>query len=229
MTLVSVRRAGVVPYADALEMQRALVEARKAGRIGDTLVLLQHPHVVTIGVKRDGRRHIVATPERLAALGVEVFESGRGGDVTYHGPGQLVAYPILDLDPDRRDVHRYVRDLEEVMIRTSADYGLEARRLAGMSGAWVDPPDGAGAGPPEKIGAIGVRISRWVTSHGLAYNVTTDLDYFGLIVPCGLAGRGVTSLSARLGRAPDMAEVESRVVGHFCDVFGRRAAVDEAP
>lgn len=222
MITVDVRRLGVVPYADALEMQRALVDDRKAGRIGDTLLLLQHPHVVTIGVKKDGRRHIVATPGRLAELGVEVFETGRGGDVTYHGPGQLVGYPIIDLNPDRRDVHRYVRDLEEVMIRVSADYGLEAGRIKGLSGTWVGPSTrDARAGQAEKIGAIGVRISRWVTSHGFAFNVSTDIDFFNLIVPCGIADHGVTSLLARLGQAPPMAEVEDRVARHFCDVFGR--------
>src|SRR4030095_1231276 len=162
MTPFEVRRLGLISYADALELQRVLVEDRKAGRIPDTLLLLQHPHVVTIGVKKDGRRNIVATPDRLAALGVEVFETGRGGDVTYHGPGQLVGYPIIDLNPDRRDVHRYVRDLEEVMIRVCADYGLTAGRIAGLSGAWIGDA---------KIGAIGVRISRWVTSHGFAFNV----------------------------------------------------------
>ena len=124
MKALDVRRLGVVPYAEALDLQRALVDDRKAGRIPDTLLLLQHPHVLTIGVKKDGRGHILASPERLEALGVKVFETGRGGDVTYHGPGQLVGYPILNLDPDRRDVHRYVRDIEEVMIRVSADYGV---------------------------------------------------------------------------------------------------------
>jgi len=203
VTSLQVRRLGLVPYAEALELQRALVDDRKAGRIPDTLLLLQHPHVLTIGVKKDGRSHILATPDRLSSLGVEVFETGRGGDVTYHGPGQLVGYPIVDLTPDRRDVHRYVRDLEEVMIRVCADYGIEAGRITGLSGTWI------GAG---KIGAIGVRISRWITSHGFAFNVTTDVDYFKLIVPCGIADRGVTSLAAQLGRTPAMADVEDRLI-----------------
>ena len=199
-------------YADGLELQRGLVEDRKAGRIPDTLLLLQHPHVVTIGVKKDGRRHIIATPERLKELNVDVFETGRGGDVTYHGPGQLVGYPILDLNPDRRDVHRYVRDLEEVMIRVCARYGLDADRVPGFSGAWI------GA---EKIGAIGVRISRWITSHGFAFNVSTDIDFFKLIVPCGISDRGVTSLAAQLSTAPSMVEVEDRFIAQFCAVFQR--------
>ena len=198
MRPLPVRRLGLVPYADGLELQRRLVEDRKADRIPDTLLLLQHPHVLTIGVKKDGRNHIIAPADRLAALGVDVFETGRGGDVTYHGPGQLVGYPIVDLNPDRRDVHLYVRDLEEVMIRVCADYGLAADRVKGFSGTWLGE---------EKIGAIGVRISRWVTSHGFAFNVSTDIDFFNLIVPCGIADRGVTSLQARLGRAPAMSEV----------------------
>jgi lipoyl(octanoyl) transferase len=209
---LEVRRLGLVPYAEGLELQRALVEDRKTGRIPDTLLLLQHPHVVTIGVKKDGRSHIIATPEQLSSRGVEVFETGRGGDVTYHGPGQLVGYPILDLNPDRRDVHRYVRDLEEVIIRVCAGYGLSADRIKGLSGAWIRD---------EKIGAIGVRISRWVTSHGFAFNVTTDVEFFNLIVPCGIADRGVTSLAAQLGRVPDMTEVEDRFEEHFAAVFDR--------
>ncbi len=212
MRQLHVRRLGLLPYAEGLELQRALVEDRKADRIPDTLLLLQHPHVVTIGVKKDGRRHIIASPEQLAARGVEVFETGRGGDVTYHGPGQLVGYPILDLNPDRRDVHRYVRDLEDVMIRVCAGYGLTADRVKGFSGAWIGD---------EKIGAIGVRISRWVTSHGFAFNVTTNVEFFDLIVPCGITDKGVTSLEAKLGRAPSMAEVEDRFVEQFAAVFDR--------
>ncbi len=221
MRSLQVRRLGLVPYADGLELQRRLVEDRKADRIPDTLLLLQHPHVLTIGVKKDGRAHILASPDRLAALGVDVFETGRGGDVTYHGPGQLVGYPIVDLNPDRRDVHRYVRDLEEVMIRVCADYGLAAGRVTGFSGAWIK-----GDGGDEKIGAIGVRISRWITSHGFAFNVTTDVDFFNLIVPCGIADKGVTSLSSQLGRAPEMAEVEDRFIAHFAAVFDRIAELE---
>ena len=212
MNPLDVRRLGLVPYADGLELQRALVEERRAGRIPDTLLLLQHPHVVTIGVKKEGRSHIVATPAQLAARGVEVFDTGRGGDVTYHGPGQIVGYPILDLNPDRRDVHKYVRDLEEVMIRVCADYDLAAGRVKGMSGAWIRDA---------KIGAIGVRISRWITSHGFAFNVTTDVDFFNLIVPCGISDRGVTSLAKEIGRTPELAEVENRFVEQFASVFER--------
>jgi len=212
MKPLQVQRLGLVPYADGLELQRRLVEERKADRIADTLLLLQHPHVITVGVKKDGREHILASPDRLSSLGVEVFETGRGGDVTYHGPGQLVGYPIFDLNPDRRDVHQYVRDIEEVMIRVCAGYGLTAGRVKGFSGAWVGD---------EKIGAIGVRISRWVTSHGFAFNVTTDVNFFDLIVPCGIADKGVASLAKALGRQPEMREVEDRFIANFAAVFAR--------
>jgi len=225
MRSLQVRRLGLVPYADGLELQRQLVEDRKADRIPDTLLLLQHPHVLTIGVKKDGRAHILASPDRLTSLGVEVFETGRGGDVTYHGPGQLVGYPIVDLNPDRRDVHRYVRDLEDVMIRVCADYGLEAGRVKGFSGAWIPSTRDARSGQvaEEKIGAIGVRISRWITSHGFAFNVATDIDFFNLIVPCGIADKGVTSLASKLGRAPEMRDVEDRFIAQFAAVFDRHA------
>ncbi len=213
--MIDVRRLGLVSYADGLELQRALVDDRKAGRVPDTLLLLQHPHVLTIGVKKDGRRHILAAPDLLAARGIEVFETGRGGDVTYHGPGQLVGYPIIDLNPGRRDVHMYVRDLEEVMIRVCADYGLGAGRVKGLSGAWIRDA---------KIGAVGVRISRWVTSHGFAFNVTTDLEFFNLIVPCGIADKAVTSLAAELGRPAPMAEVEDAFIRHFSGVFGEKGS-----
>jgi len=191
-------------------MQQALVEERRAGRVPDVLLLLQHPPVITLGVRASSRSHITASDSLLASRGVEVHETGRGGDVTYHGPGQIVGYPILDLRPDRCDVHRYVRDLEEIMIRVCADYGVTADRVAGLSGVWVGL---------EKIGAIGVRISRWITSHGFAFNVNTKLDDFGLIVPCGIADRGVTSLQKLLGRPVSIDEVEERVIARFAEVF----------
>jgi lipoyl(octanoyl) transferase len=210
---LEVRRLGVVPYPVANDLQRALVEERRAGRVPDLLLLLEHPHVITLGVKADAARsHLIATPELLAARQVEVQESGRGGDITYHGPGQIVGYPILDLKPDRCDVHKYVRDLEEVMIRTAGDFGLEGTRIKGLSGAWV------GA---DKLGAIGVRISRWITSHGFAFNVTTDLDFFGLIVPCGIQTGGVTSLSRATGLRIPMADAETSIVRNFAAVFDR--------
>ena len=212
---LEVRRLGVVPYADAVDLQRQLVEQRRADLIPDQLLLLQHPPVITLGVKaRNDRSHVLLAPEALAQRGVELHESGRGGDVTYHGPGQLVGYPILDLRPDRCDVHRYVRDIEEVMIRTAAHFGVRAQRAPGLTGAWAGT---------DKLAAIGVRIARWITSHGFALNVSTDLTHFNFIVPCGIADRGVTSLERLLGHSVPMAEVEAAVVTAFVTVFDRRS------
>jgi len=213
---LEIRRLGPVPYADALAMQRALVEERRANTIDDVLLLVEHPHVLTLGVRGDGgRSHILATGEALAARGIDVHETGRGGDITYHGPGQIVGYPIVDLRPDRCDVHRYVRDLEDVLIRTAASYGVEAGRVDGLTGVWVGR---------DKLAAIGVRISRWITSHGFAFNVSTNLDYFDLIVPCGIPDRGVTSLVRLLGRPVDRGEVEERITAAFSAVFDRKIA-----
>jgi lipoyl(octanoyl) transferase len=161
--------------------------------------------------------HVLATADALAARGIDLVETGRGGDVTYHGPGQVVGYPIIDLRPDRRDVHRYVRDLEAVMIGAAADFGVEAVRVEGLTGAWV---------ASDKLGAIGVRISRWITSHGFAFNVTTDLKSFDLIVPCGIRGRGVTSLERLLGRPVATADVERALARRFCEVFSLHPVED---
>ena len=221
MRTIEVRRLGRIPYADALALQRSLVEDRRAGRVDDLLLLLEHPHVLTLGVRGDGgRSHILATADALDSRGIEVHETGRGGDITYHGPGQIVGYPIINLQPDRCDVHRYVRDLEEVLIRTASDYGVEARRVEGLTGVWVGR---------EKLAAIGVRISRWVTSHGFALNVSPDLEYFNLIVPCGIADRSVTSLARLLGRPINRIEVEDRIAAHFGEVFARTPIVLPAP
>jgi lipoyl(octanoyl) transferase len=212
---LEVRRLGIVSYSEALELQKQLVEDRKTGRIPDQLLLLQHPPVITLGVKTRGNRsNIVASASTLEREGVEVFETGRGGDVTYHGPGQLVGYPIIDLKPDRCDVHRYVRDIEEVMIRIAASFNVTATRITGLTGAWVGT---------NKLAAIGVRISRWVTSHGFALNVTTNLGHFDLIVPCGIRDHGVTSLETVLGRSIAIAEVEDASIEAFERVFERSA------
>ena len=203
------RHLGRLPYAQGLELQAGLVAERQAGRIPDTLLLLEHDPVFTLG--RNARaENVLLSEEALKAQGFEVFETGRGGDVTYHGPGQVVGYPILDLSPDRCDVHRYVRDLEEVLIRVAADYDIKAERVRGLTGVWVGG---------SKLAAIGVRIARWITSHGFALNVTTDLEYFKMIVPCGIADRGVTSLAALLGRPVPTGDVEERVVRHFEEIF----------
>jgi lipoyl(octanoyl) transferase len=212
--LVRVHRLGLVEYGQALALQEELHAKRVLGEIPDTLLLLEHMPVVTLGraAKID---NVLLTRERLAARGIGLYETGRGGDVTYHGPGQLVGYPILDLSPDRRDVRRYVRDLEELMIRVSDDFGLRAERLEGMNGTWIRDE----ALGDRKIGAIGVRISRWITMHGFAYNVTTDLADFGVIVPCGIRGKGVTSLARELERDVSIDEVADRVELAFAERF----------
>jgi lipoyl(octanoyl) transferase len=213
MRAVEVRRLGALSYVQGVDLQKRLVEDRKAGRIPDQLLLLEHPPVITLGVKaRNDRSNLLASPRTLQRAGIEVFETGRGGDITYHGPGQLVGYPVLDLRPDRCDVHRYVRDLEQVMIEAAAEFGIAAGRIQGLTGVWVGE---------DKLAAIGVRISRWVTSHGFAFNVATDLSHFDLIVPCGIRGRGVTSLNRLLDRSVRIREVEDAVVRAFGRVFGR--------
>jgi lipoyl(octanoyl) transferase len=223
VTSLDVRRLGRIGYEDGLALQQQLVEDRRAGRIGDVLLLLEHPPVITLGVKtRRGPSHIVATPEALATAGVTVHETGRGGDVTYHGPGQLVGYPIFNLEPDRCDVHRYVRDLEEVLMIAAAALGVSSRRVKGLTGVWVGPE-----GHEDKLAAIGVRISRWITSHGFALNVSTDLDHFKLIVPCGIVDHGVTSLEDVLGRPVAMTDAEDAVIEGFRQVFRECSALRE--
>lgn len=211
-----VRRLGRVEYADGLALMQSLAEARDAGRIPDTLLLLEHPPVLTKG-RAAKESNVLLSPDELAARGVEIFETNRGGDVTYHGPGQLVGYPIFDLKPDRQDVRRYVRDVEESIIRTLAEYGVEAGRAPKWTGVWVGAEDDPAA---VKVCAIGVHIKRWITTHGFALNVIPDLSHFGMIVPCGIAERGVASMSSLLGRLVDPEEVEAVVARKFGEVFG---------
>jgi lipoyl(octanoyl) transferase len=209
-------------YAEAYALQKRLVAARKSGALGDILLFCEHPHVITQG--RNGKReHILADERLLRARGVEFYESCRGGDITYHGPGQLVGYPILNLNEIRRDVVWYVRMLEEAMIRATAEFGVAAGREAGKTGVWVKTPRGA----EEKLAAIGVHISRWVTSHGFAYNVSTDLRYFDLIVPCGIADRKPTSLEKILDRPVALSEIAPRIARLLGDLFGLK--MREAP
>jgi lipoyl(octanoyl) transferase len=205
---------GLIPYAEAWELQKRVVAARKAGAINDVLLFCEHPHVITMG-RSGNRANLLAGENVLRQKGVEYFETTRGGDITYHGPGQIVGYPILNLGAIRRDVVWYVRSLEEVMIRASAELGISAGRLAGKTGIWVGEP-----GAEEKLAAIGVHISRWVTSHGFAYNVATDLRYFELIVPCGIADRKATSLEKLLQRQVALAEIRPLLAKHVCEVFG---------
>ena len=200
MRTLHIRRLGRVEYADGLAAQKLLVEARAKDLVPDTLLLLEHPRVITLG-RGAKAQNILWSKEELATKGYEVHETDRGGDVTYHGPGQLVGYPILDLKPDRKDVRKYVASVEELMIRVAHSYGIEAGRVAGRVGIWT------AAG---KLGAIGVHISRWITSHGFAFNVHTALEDFAAIVPCGIADAGVASLESLLGSAPPFAEVEQR-------------------
>lgn len=205
------RWLGLVRYDDGLLMQEQAVERLRSGKAPEQLLLLEHPHVVTLGRGADSS-NILADSALLHTSSVEVHQTGRGGDVTYHGPGQLVGYPIISLKPDRCDVHRYVRDIEEVLIRTIAEFGVTGTRIPGLTGVWVGN---------EKIAAIGVRIARWITSHGFALNVNTNLDYFKMIVPCGIADKGVTSLSRLVGRSIDTREVAQTTVLNFGRVFGR--------
>ena len=237
--MISVVHLGVLDYAEGLRLQRKLVDLRKAGQIGDVLLLLDHPPVITLG-RNAKAANVLASTEMLAARGVEVFECDRGGDVTFHGPGQLVGYPIFDLrshellplDGELRSrsfagggaratqarktlgVVDYVRRLEEVLIRTCGDFEIETKRIAGLTGVWTESE------PPAKIAAIGVHISRSVTSHGFALNVNTDLNYFNLIVPCGITAKPVTSMQKELGRELDLSEVAESVSRNFGCVFG---------
>jgi len=221
MKICYIVEAGLIGYAEAWELQKRLVAARKTGAIEDVLLLCEHPHVITLG--RNGKReHLLASEQVLRQKGVEFHPSDRGGDITYHGPGQLVGYPILNLGAIRKDVVWYVRMLEEVMIRATAEFGINAERVAEKTGIWVrgtHDSNAAGA-TEEKLGAIGVHISRWVTSHGFAYNVSTDLRYFDLIVPCGISARKATSLEKVLGRAVIRKEAVQPVVRNFGEVLG---------
>jgi len=205
-----VEQLGLIEYAAALELQREMAAQRKTKQIPDTLLLLEHPHVYTLG-RNASRQNLLFSEERRQSLGAQVYETDRGGDVTYHGPGQLVGYPIFDLTQHRRDVSWYMRSLEAVLIGVARDFGLEAGRSAGAPGVWLGD---------EKLVAMGVHLSRWITSHGFALNVNTDLSYFNWIVPCGLPGKGVTSLAKRLGKKVPMEDVIERVVAHFSRVFG---------
>jgi len=212
-------RLGRVAYGAGLTLQRERVEAVREGRLPETLFLLEHDPVLTRGTGTKPE-NLVVSEEELARLGIDLFDAGRGGDITYHGPGQLVGYPILDLKPDRKDLHRYLRDLEEVIVRTLARFGVRAGRQEGLTGVWTNSG---------KVAAIGVRVSsRWITSHGFALNVDPDLSHFDTIVPCGIHDRQVTSLKRLLGKAtPSMDVVATLVEEELARRFGRE--LDRAP
>jgi len=239
MNACSIVDLGLIAYAEAWELQKRVVAARKAGAIEDVLLFCEHPHVITLG-RSGNRANLLAGESVLRQKGVEFFETSRGGDITYHGPGQIVGYPILNLGAIRRDVVWYVRTLEEAMIRATADLGIAARREPGKTGIWVDADQVADRSKrdsslalgmtdqqAEKLAAIGVHISRWVTSHGFAYNVATDLRYFELIVPCGIADRKATSLEKLLGRRVSLEEIRSLLAKQVCEVFGLTVRTDE--
>jgi len=204
---LKVERLGLIEYSAALEIQKLTERAVLTGEQTDTLLLLEHPHTLTLG-RRSAADGVLASDEVLSARTIQVFETNRGGKTTYHGLGQLVGYPIINLSPDREDVHQYVRDLEEVLIRTMSDFEIEAFRIKGLTGAHTDRG---------KVAAIGVHIARWVTTHGFALNVNTDLSYFNLIVPC--EGEPVTSMKQLLGREVALTEVEDRIIERFAEVF----------
>lgn len=222
---VELRRLGTVEYRDGLELQRQFQDARKANEVGDTLLLLQHPAVLTLG-RAARATNIIAPQRQLDALGVDVFETDRGGDVTYHGPGQIVGYPLLFLQPGRQDVRKYVRAIEELMIRTVADFGIEASRIEQWPGVFVKE---SRRGGPRKIAALGVHLSRWHTRHGFALNVQPNLAHFELIVPCGIREAGVTSIFDETQREIPLADVEERIAHHFRDVFDCELTVAPEP
>ena len=210
---ITVARLGRVPYARAQTLQRELVKLRRRGEVRDTLLLLEHQPVFTLGRLQSCEANVLATREEIAAAGASVVQSERGGNVTFHGPGQLVAYPILDLNDYRKDLRWFVNSLEDAMIGTAAALGVTARRgAAGEEGIWVDG---------RKLGALGVHVTRWVTSHGLALNVDPDLRFFDMIVPCGLHARPVTSLAREAGRAVSVAEATEHFEAAFAATFGR--------
>ena len=209
-----VQRLGLIDYQSGLALQKEIEQNVKLGTQPDTLLLLEHPHTLTIG-RRGDNSAVLLDPEGLRAKNVTVFETNRGGKVTYHGLGQLVGYPIVKLSPDREDVHRYMRDLEEVLLRAMADFGIEAFRIEGLTGVYT---------ARGKIAAIGVHIARWVTTHGFALNVNTDLSYFDFIIAC--EGEPVTSMEQLLGSETQLNEVEDRIVAHFQDVFAMRVEMD---
>jgi lipoyl(octanoyl) transferase len=213
---LQLRLLGRIPYQEALAVQETLVAARRAGEVPDQLLLLEHPHVITMGSSSKEENLLLSREER-GRRGIELHEVGRGGDVTYHGPGQLVGYPILDLTPDRKDLHRYLRDLEEVLMDTLASFGIDAGREEGHTGVWV---------PEGKLAAIGVRVSSgWITSHGFALNVNPQMEYFSSIIPCGIHDKAVTSMSQLLGVPLTLDQVIPEVIRSFERVFHLKALV----
>ncbi len=215
---ILVSNLGKTRYAETWDLQRRIFELRHRGLIGDVLLLTEHHHVYTLG-KGGDENHLLASDDELSREGIEVFRIDRGGDITYHGPGQVVGYPIIDLNSYSPDIHKYLRSLEEVLIQTLAGYGIDGVREEGMTGVWVKG---------EKVAAIGVKVSKWVTMHGFALNVNTDLQKFNRIIPCGIFHKGVTSLQRLLGREVPIDDVEQKVTESLSAVFGCKAVVEPA-
>jgi len=218
MTLLTVYNLGLLDYQQAFDLQDRLLSRRIAGEIADTLLLLEHPPTLTMG-RGDDEKNLLVSEARLLEQGIAIYPTDRGGSITWHGPGQLVAYPIIDLDRRDRDIHAYVRDLEEVIIRVLEAYAIAAGRDDKNIGVWVGP---------EKIAAIGVRVKKWVTKHGFALNVNSDLTHFSLINPCGITDRGVTAMAKVLGHEVAMADIRNQVTASFADVFGMTVAAGSA-
>ncbi len=216
MNTLQIKRLGNIEYATAWDIQRTTFNECLTGKAEDTLFLCEHSHTYTIGKNgvENADKNLLWNKEQLERQNISVFEIDRGGDITYHGPGQIVGYPILNLNNYYRDVHRYLRDIEEVIIRTLADFNISGHRIDKITGVWVDSPRG-----PEKICAIGVKVTRWITMHGFALNVNSDLNYFGGIIPCGITDKGITSCKKILGQEISLTEVENSIIKHFGDVF----------
>ncbi|MBL7995972.1 lipoyl(octanoyl) transferase LipB [bacterium] len=216
MKPINILKLGLSDYASTWDLQKKLFDLRLNGKIEDTLVLCEHPHTYTVGkngVDNVGK-HLLMNKEELKKNNISVFEIDRGGDITYHGPGQIVGYPILNLNNYYRDMHRYLRDIEETIIQTLADFGITGKRVDTATGVWVDTPRGA-----EKICAIGVKVTRWITMHGFALNVNSNLDFFNNIVPCGITDKGVTSMEKTAGTQVELSRVEDNIITSFEDVF----------
>ena len=213
---LNVLKLGLSDYVSAWDLQKRLFELRLKDRIDDTLILCEHPHTYTVGkngVDNVGK-HLLMNKEELKKNNISVFEIDRGGDITYHGPGQIVGYPILNLNNYYRDMHRYLRDIEEVIIRAIGAFGITGKRIDAVTGVWTDSPLG-----PEKICAIGVKVTRWITMHGFALNVNSNLDFFNNIIPCGITDKGVTSVQKILGKEIPLPTVEERIIASFEEVF----------
>lgn len=224
MMQLNILKLGLSDYASTWDLQKQVFDLRLKGLIDDTLILCEHPHTYTVGkngVDNVGK-HLLMNKEELEKNNISVFEIDRGGDITYHGPGQIVGYPILNLNNHYRDMHRYLRDIEETVIRSIGAFGITGKRVEAVTGVWVDTPRGS-----EKICAIGVKVTRWITMHGFALNVNSNLDFFNNIIPCGITDKGVTSMRKISGKEFSLSDIEDRIVTSFEDVFHVTSRITE--